>query len=225
MKIMKIGEISKNLYIPHAGARKHALWFVGDDPVARQRSGHARELTAQEGFRVYLGGHLISQGFTAGESRRILDDLSPWMREKAILPGSPYSGDSARDKHARRFDVRIQRHEIGFSFVAAGHCGAEEIVEDGITFQREKRFLEVIPTTAEGPAYGLVRIVEIEILLGNFLFKMLPEDEAMKLWKARPGRISWSPGLEECVHPLSLAEAREQVRVGQAIAEIGKDEE
>lgn len=218
---MKLSEISKSLNIPHASARKHALWFLGDDPVARQRSGHARDLSPKEGFRVCLGGHLVSQGFSVGESKRILDDLSPWMERKAILPGSVYSGDEARDKHVGLFDVRVQRLEQGFMFIAVGHCGVDEVTEDGVTFQREKRLFEVFNGEgAAGVTYGPVREVEIEVLLGSFLFKLLPEGEAARLWERRPGRKLWSPDLEERVAPLSLAEAKAQVRLGEEIAEL-----
>jgi len=75
-------QLAEKLKVNLARWKRWSLAFLPPDPLSGQQSGHARQYYAQDAFRVHLGGHLVGElGFSIPESRRILDDLSPYLAE------------------------------------------------------------------------------------------------------------------------------------------------
>ncbi len=65
--------------------KRWAREFLPPDPIAGLQSGYARHFYTNDAFRVFLGGHLVSAlRFTVPEARRILSDLSPWLKKNGF---------------------------------------------------------------------------------------------------------------------------------------------
>lgn len=221
---MKNSELSERLGLPHTRVKRWAREFLGADKTAGQRTGYARDYGLNEGFEIFLGGHLVSDlGFSVDETKEILKELRPWMEKVGIFPESTYKRRGElrrRDEKVRRYSIKINRSEGGPWFTAIGHAGTEEVVEDGITFIQERRTFEVV-TLPKGVSYGASRTLELEILLGIFLKRTLGEEEGIQVWfKGRPGRNEWHPDWEEFIWPITLEEAKKQIALGREIAQI-----
>lgn len=91
-------DLSQKLSVPLAKWKRWSREFLPPDPLGGYRSGYARQYSLREAFRVYLGGHLVSDlRFTIPEARTILDNLDSWIG-RHIIPrgGFPASGDADR---------------------------------------------------------------------------------------------------------------------------------
>jgi hypothetical protein len=81
---------SEKLNIPISKVRRNTKEFLGEDPVAKRRTGFRREFSVNDGYFIYLGGLLVSQlGFSFHEARRIIDDLRPWLIKIGYVPDIP----------------------------------------------------------------------------------------------------------------------------------------
>ena len=88
MPEFRISEFSKLLGIQHTKAKRYTREFLGPNPSATIQSGHARILTLQETYLVYLGAHLVSvHNFTVHEAKIIIGSLKPWLIEWGLFPG------------------------------------------------------------------------------------------------------------------------------------------
>jgi len=57
--------------------------FLPPDPLGGLQSGFARQYNMADAFHVYLGGHLVADlNFPIPETRVILEDLKPWVRNQ-----------------------------------------------------------------------------------------------------------------------------------------------
>ncbi|MFC1896602.1 hypothetical protein ACFL0Q_08100 [Thermodesulfobacteriota bacterium] len=79
--------------IPLSKVRRWVREFFPPDPKAGRRSGYARELSLNEGFKFYLGGWLVVQGDTLAAARFILELVYPWMEKVGLLPQIPPQAD------------------------------------------------------------------------------------------------------------------------------------
>jgi hypothetical protein len=81
---------SEKLNIPISKVRRNTKEFLGEDPIAKRRTGFRREFSVNDGYFVYLGGLLVSHlGFSFHEARRIIDDLKPWLLKIGYVPDIP----------------------------------------------------------------------------------------------------------------------------------------
>lgn len=63
--------------------------FLPPDPAAGRQSGYTRQLTLDEAFTVYLGGHLVrTLKFKIQEARQIISDLEGFLLEKGLMPST-----------------------------------------------------------------------------------------------------------------------------------------
>ena len=54
--------------------------FLPPDPLGGMQSGYARQLTRDDAFTVYLGGHLVRDlRFSIPDAKQILADLHDWL--------------------------------------------------------------------------------------------------------------------------------------------------
>lgn len=91
-----------------AKVRRWTREFLGPDSRAKMQSGYSRELSLEEAFEVFLGGHLVSAlKFEVHEAKTIIGDLRKWIKEKGLYPGKRYA--KARREHPHFFHVHILR--------------------------------------------------------------------------------------------------------------------
>jgi len=83
-------ELSEKLNIPITKIRRNTKEFLGEDPVAKRRTGFKRQFTINEGFFVYLGGFLVSHlGMSFEGARNALEILKPWLLLNGLVPETP----------------------------------------------------------------------------------------------------------------------------------------
>ena len=114
MPEFRISEFSKLLGIPHTKAKRYTREFLGPNPAATIQSGHARILTLQETYLVYLGAHLVSDhNFTVHESKIILNNLKPQLIKWGL-----FSGDDDIFKETsseiKSWEILIYRKELQY---------------------------------------------------------------------------------------------------------------
>jgi DNA-binding transcriptional MerR regulator len=114
MKIT-IKQLSQKFGLNLAKVRRWSREFLPPDPKASMRSGYARELTMEDAFEVFLGGHLVSElGFQVYEAKQIIENLRDWIKSKGLYPGKAYS--EARRNNSRIHHVHIMRTLDGKNF-------------------------------------------------------------------------------------------------------------
>jgi hypothetical protein len=87
-------EASEKLNVNLAKWKRWSREFLPPDPTAGMQSGYTREYTMDECFTVFLGGHLVSKlKFSVPDSKRILETLIPWIKEKGFLPLESYTNE------------------------------------------------------------------------------------------------------------------------------------
>jgi len=87
-------ELADKLHIPLTKVRRYANMILNPDEEATQQSGKSRKNNLREAFHIYLCAHMITKmGFTMNEVQTILKDISPWLDQKGIYPGSPRKGE------------------------------------------------------------------------------------------------------------------------------------
>ena len=87
-------DASEKLGVKLAKWKRWSREFLPPDPGAGMQAGYAREYGMDECFTVYLGGHLVSKlKFSVPDSKRILEALIPWMKEKGFLPLEFYANE------------------------------------------------------------------------------------------------------------------------------------
>ena len=78
-------QLSEKLNIGHSKWKRWVREFLPSDPLSGRQSGYARQLNLRDAFKVYLGGHLVSQlKFTIPEAQRILGDLAKWIKQNGF---------------------------------------------------------------------------------------------------------------------------------------------
>jgi len=82
--------------------------FLPPDPLGGLQSGYARQYNPDEGFTVYLGGHLVGEmKYTIPEAKRILNDLRGWLGENGF-----YQMIETPPPATGGIEERIQSHQI-----------------------------------------------------------------------------------------------------------------
>jgi hypothetical protein len=78
-------ELADQLNINLAKWKRWSREFLPPDPLGGMQSGYTRQYSIDDAFKVYLGGHLVSDiKFTIPETRTILRDLNGWMSSVGI---------------------------------------------------------------------------------------------------------------------------------------------
>ena len=128
---MDVKRFSEKLGIDLAKARRWSRELLGPDPKATRQSGFKRVLTPGEGWELYLGGVLISEGkFLVHEAKTIIRDLRPVLKKMGLYPGKETvldhlleTGTGAKkpmpiEVHIQRFEQRLEhgRKRSGFCY-------------------------------------------------------------------------------------------------------------
>ena len=94
--------------LPISKVRRNTKEFLPPDPQATRRSGYSRRFNLDEGYKVYIGTHLVSTlSYSFPDARTIITDIWPWAESVNLLPGrtTPRSGI---DKEVTNYAVRIR---------------------------------------------------------------------------------------------------------------------
>jgi hypothetical protein len=129
MPEFRISEFSKLLGIQHTKAKRYTRGFLGPNPTATIQSGHARILTLQETYFVYLGANLVSEhNFTVHESKIILDSLKPHLIEWGLFPGDDdiFKETSSEIKSWKFLICRTDK-PFGFAYLAEGLISLDKV--------------------------------------------------------------------------------------------------
>jgi hypothetical protein len=82
--------LSEKLDIPLSKIRRWTKELLPPDPKATRRSGYKREFSNNDGFFIYLGGHMVSElGFTFDGARKALEILTDWLLFNGLVPDIP----------------------------------------------------------------------------------------------------------------------------------------
>ncbi len=85
ISIFQNRELARRLNINLARWKRWSREFLPPDPLAGLRSGYARQYYLDDAFRVYLGGHLVSDlHLSVPEARQVLADLTPWLKAEGL---------------------------------------------------------------------------------------------------------------------------------------------
>jgi hypothetical protein len=77
--------LAEKLDIKPAKWKRWAREFLDADPLGGYQSGYARQFSYKDAFRVYLGGHLVSEHkFSVPDARQILQDLDGWLKKNGL---------------------------------------------------------------------------------------------------------------------------------------------
>lgn len=78
-------ELSSRLGINLAKWKRWSREFLPPDPLGGMQSGYTRQYSPDDAFKVYLGGHLVSElKYAIPEARQILGDLWKWFADKCF---------------------------------------------------------------------------------------------------------------------------------------------
>lgn len=112
-------QIARRLDINLSRWKRWSREFLPPDPLAGMQSGYTRQYYLDDAFQVYLGGHLVARlHFSVPEARRVLADLTPWMKAEGLrfdLLGRMSNG-SATTGADQTLRIRIYRSSDGFVY-------------------------------------------------------------------------------------------------------------
>ena len=73
-------ELAEKLEVNLARWKRWSRSFLPPDPLGGMQSGYARQYLFKDLFKVFLGGYLLGHlKLSVNESRKVLDDISPWL--------------------------------------------------------------------------------------------------------------------------------------------------
>lgn len=178
-------DLSKLLGLPISKARRNSKEFLPPDPQASRQSGYTRTFDLNDGFRVFLGGHLVSVlGYSFEEARLILGEIWPWIKSVDLLPKNS-TRPKGIDVGVVNFEVRILRRGGDFFYYVYGDIKLVENWGDrdaqrGVIRKTEKTtYLYTIgphggifPAWDEGlerPEFSASKLLQVHRLLIAFL--------------------------------------------------------
>jgi hypothetical protein len=79
-------ELAQKLEINLARWKRWSRSFLPPDPLGGMQSGYARQYLFKDLFKVFFGGYLLGHlKLSVVDSRKVLDDLSPWLRKNGFF--------------------------------------------------------------------------------------------------------------------------------------------
>lgn len=147
--------LSETFSINFAKWKRWNREFLTSSDTISQR-GYLKIYGPDEAFTVFLGGYLVSiLGYSIYESKIILGDLLPWLRQKGFLPLENWTNEKSVQIMAKTgvtswiFD--ITKGSRGFSYQAKGIIFRQNPNEEkGIRCYTEKYVLEHFETHEVG---------------------------------------------------------------------------
>lgn len=162
-------KLAENFGINLAKIRRWAREFLSPDPKATRQSGYTRELTNEEAFDIFLGGHLVNVlGFLVYEARGIIKDLKPLLKSKGLYPDK--SLDELLKKINHEYKIRIMRSQEDNGF----HYEIREQLEWQVSIKEEdiieeKYRIEWIGRQDSTPYLNNFKFLEFTMVLSAFI--------------------------------------------------------
>jgi hypothetical protein len=79
-------ELAQKLEINLARWKRWSRSFLPPDPLGGMQSGYARQYLFKDLFKVFFGGYFLAHlKLSVTASRKVLDDLSPWLAINGFL--------------------------------------------------------------------------------------------------------------------------------------------
>ena len=117
-------ELSGKLGIKLARWKRWSREFLDPDPLGGLQSGYARQLSIDDAFTVYLGGHLVNAlKFGIQAARQVLSDLFIWLGEAKIYETPIYrkTGDDTVYPPSLTYQIYIMAHDgLRFTYTVRG---------------------------------------------------------------------------------------------------------
>ena len=115
--------------------------FLPPDSLGGLQSGYARQLTIDDAFTVYLGGHLVSVlKYGIPSARCILSDLRDWLGAAGFYQTPIYRSKNTEDaqQQVRAYQIYINAHDtMTFSYTIRG------ILDEDVHFLQDERIRTV----------------------------------------------------------------------------------
>jgi hypothetical protein len=199
-------ELSEKLKIPITKIRRNTKELLGEDPVAKRRTGFKRQFSFNEGFFVYLGGFLVSHlGMSFEGARNTLEILKPWLFLNGLVPAIPKNSirlgadrkitvslrisllPSPKDDRIQLFKISgvadynhsSDRDSLGRSFSKLEKI----IIEYEVSADEDSDLIHLIDPISEEKI--LTRVIPIMVLIENFTRLVMGDESSdwYKNWK------------------------------------------
>jgi len=151
-------ELSQKVDIKLSRWKRWCREFLAPDSLGGMQSGYARQLTIDDAFTVYLGGHLVSElKFGIQSAKKILADLYGWLGANGFYQTPIYRATDANNAQAvRAFQIYIATHgPLLFAYTIRGII-EESVVAAQIGYFRTVRYWEQALGEHEGLQPGPV---------------------------------------------------------------------
>lgn len=100
-------ELAQKLEINLARWKRWSRSFLPPDPLGGMQSGYARQYLFKDLFKVFFGGYLLGHlKLSVPDSRKVLDDLSPWLGKNGFFDWD-FSAKEKRETGGLLADVWI----------------------------------------------------------------------------------------------------------------------
>jgi len=100
-------ELAQKLEINLARWKRWSRSFLPPDPLGGMQSGYARQYLFKDLFKVFFGGYLLGHlKLPVADSRKVLDDLSPWLGKNGFFDWDS-SGKKKKETGSLLADVWI----------------------------------------------------------------------------------------------------------------------
>ncbi len=158
--------------------KRWARAFFGTDPSAGMQMGYARTFTMNQAFLLFLGGFLISRGIPVNEVPKLLEDFSPWLEKKGLLPITPnFKPDESVPVKWNSWEIEILRGEPAYVCRAKGSLGKRLISIDGRQAWKEvyipEDITKVTPDTVDEEGYSWSAVDLLTLNIGSLLHQFI----------------------------------------------------
>lgn len=179
-------ELAEKLEINLSRWKRWSREFLPPDPLGGMQSGFARQYNPDDGFKVFLCGHIVAGlKFSIPDARIILRDLRGWLNECGFYFISAKNNNLKPDDKKKMVDKYIiyikksahrpDKNDTGFSYSIKGLISKKQVQYKGIDIV-EERYTEDnmgLPfKTHSIPEDSSIKLLNITDLLHYFVIRM-----------------------------------------------------
>lgn len=175
-------ELAEKLEINLARWKRWSREFLPPDPLGGMQSGFARQYNPDDGFKVFLCGHLVAElKFSIPDARIVLSDLRGWLKECGFYFISANNNNLKPDykkKMVVRYIIYIKKsahwpdkNDTGFSYSIKGLISKKQVQYKGIDIVEEcytEDNMGLPFKKPSAPENGSVKLLNITDLLHIF---------------------------------------------------------
>jgi len=162
--LLSARDLAERFNVPLDTAKRWSREFLPPDPTAGRGAGIARMFSADECVILFLAAYLLrNEGYGTVDTQQILEDLTPWLLAKRLLP----SRTGPKGLKGQFWELFIQKKkEEAFFRYDAKHILEKEVLKKGSkTITLEQYVLE--PVTGKRPLNGMefTRLIRLSMLI------------------------------------------------------------